>query len=78
MGFHGGPGMTLFHHKTKYCPENFRIGQLTTYNPCPGAVDIYRANGKHWERVASWDNTLCEYLDGTGAVFRIEDQEYAE
>ena len=70
--------MVLFHGKTKYCAERFRIGQLTTYNPHRGAVDIYRANGKRWDKVASWDSTLCEYLDGAGKVFRIKDQVYAE
>lgn len=77
--FYGGDDMNtmvLFHGKTKYCAERFRIGQLTTYNPHRGAIDIYRANGKYWDKVASWDSTLCEYLDGTGAVFRIKDQAY--
>lgn len=70
--------MVLFHNKTQYCATRFRVGQLTTYNPCRGAIDIYRANGQRWDKVARWDSVLCEYRDMTGNVFKVEDQAYEE
>lgn len=68
--------MVLFHGKTIHPASLYRVGQLTTHNPCRGAIDIYRANGKRWDKVASWDSTLCEYLDMTSQVFKIEDQSH--
>ena len=64
--------MVLFHGKTIHPASLFRQGQLTTHNPCKGEVDIYRADGHHWVKVASWNKDSCQYLDNTGKVFEIK------